>query len=93
MDVHGFIDISCDFLWFPADNGEAVQADWVSCWVVMVVDGERGPKMLVEPVPRCSTGFSNVFFGAGYVRAFKFVDYSTLLKFVALSLGSMSRIL
>ena len=40
----------------------------------MLVDGGRCPEMFFEPVPKCSTIFSNVFSGAVYVLAFEFVD-------------------
>ena len=63
MDVHGLLDISCDSLWFPVNNSETISVDWVSCGVAMLVDGGRGPKMFFEPVPKCSTRFSNVFLG------------------------------
>ena len=49
----------------------------------MLVEGERGPEMFFELIPKCSTRFSNVFIGAVYVWAFEFVDYPTLLKFGA----------
>ena len=43
--------------------------------------------VFLEPVPKCSPRFSNMFFGTVYVWAFKFVDYPTLLKFVVPVIG------
>ena len=45
-------------------------------------DGGKSPKMFLEPVPKFSPRFSNIFLRTVYVRAFEFVDYPTLLKFV-----------
>ena len=74
MDVHSLLDVSCDSLWFPVDNGKTFRADCVSCGVAMVVDG-----VLRYSVPKGSAGFSNVFLEAVYMLAFEFVDYPTLM--------------
>ena len=43
--------------------------------------------MFLEPVPKCSPRFSNIFLRTVYVWVFKFVDYPTVLKFVVPVLG------
>ena len=53
----------------------------------MLVDGGWGAKMFLEPVPKCSPRFSNIFLRTVCVWAFEFLDYPTLLKFVVPVLG------
>ena len=55
----------------------------------MLVDGRWGPKMLFEPIAKCSPRFSNIFFRAVYVLPFKSVDYPTLGSLLSLSLGGI----
>ena len=40
MNVHSLLDVPCDSLWLPVNNGKIFRADWVSYGVAMVVDGE-----------------------------------------------------
>ena len=79
MDVHSLLDVPCDSLWLPINNGKTFRADQESCRVIMVVDGGWSPKILLEPVPKCSTRFSYILFWAVDVWTFKFINDSTLL--------------
>ena len=52
MEVYSLLDVSCDPLWFPVDNGKTLRADEVSCGVAMVVDGGWGPEIFFKFVPK-----------------------------------------
>ena len=51
-DVHGLLDSSCDVVCLPTHNGEVVNPGMMTCGVGMVMDGERGPEMFLEPFPK-----------------------------------------
>ena len=48
----------------------------------MLMHGGWSPKVFFDPVPKCSTRFSNIFFRADYVWAFEFVDNPTFLQII-----------
>ena len=81
-DVHGLFDVPWCSLWLYVYNCEIVWADWVPHEIAVLMDREWGPKMVFQPVPKCSQRLSNIFLGTVYVWAFEFVDNPTLLKFV-----------
>ena len=54
--------------------------------VAVLVDRGRGLEMFFEPVPKCPTRFSNLFFGAVCMWAFEFVDNPTISSLVSMSL-------
>ena len=51
-NVHGLLDGPGDIMHLSTYYGEIVHPDTVSRGVTMVIDGGRGPKMLLEPFPK-----------------------------------------
>ena len=51
-DVHGLLDGPCDVVHLPIQYEEVAQLDVMISGVGMVIDGERGPEMFLEPFSR-----------------------------------------
>ena len=61
-NVYSLFDCSHLVQVLPPNNFEIVDGNIVTTDVTMVIYGRGGFQMLLEPFPKCSWGFSNVFF-------------------------------
>ena len=55
--VHGLLDGSCSVMCLPTHNGEFFHPAVMICDVGMVIDGQKGPHIFLEPFSKGSCRF------------------------------------